>query len=52
MPYTTNNYSSNFKLATAYIPFQNYSRIYIPQEALNKGTIFPELYRPYERKRI
>ncbi len=52
MPYTIENYSPNFKLATAYIPFQNYGQIYSPQEALTKGTLFPQLYRPYQRKRI
>lgn len=35
------------KLATAYVPWQHYGAIYSPAEALEKGTLFPELYRPY-----
>ncbi|HAP93463.1 MAG TPA: hypothetical protein DCM26_02415 [Desulfotomaculum sp.] len=35
------------KLATAYVPRQRYGAIYSPAEALKKGTLFPELYRPY-----
>jgi hypothetical protein len=36
------------ELARAYIVPQMYSRIWSPAEGLMKGTIFPELYRPYE----
>ncbi|MFZ5632852.1 MAG: spore coat associated protein CotJA [Bacillota bacterium] len=35
------------ELATAYIPYQRYGPTYSPAEALEKGTLFPELYRPY-----
>lgn len=35
------------ELARAYIPFQEYTKSWPPEEALNKGTMFPELYRPY-----
>lgn len=36
------------KLATAYIPPQRMIReTFTLTEALNKGTLFPELYRPY-----
>lgn len=35
-------------LAEAYVPFQYYDKSYTPMEALKKGTLFPELYRPYE----
>ncbi|WP_083189685.1 spore coat associated protein CotJA [Orenia metallireducens] len=42
----------DFELAEAYIPFQNYGRRYNLREALRKGTIFVDLYRPYRRRRI
>ncbi|MFZ5596459.1 MAG: spore coat associated protein CotJA [Bacillota bacterium] len=35
------------ELATAYIPYQIYGPIYNPREALERGTLFPALYRPY-----
>lgn len=37
------------ELAEAYIPYQQYTTSYPPPEALEKGTMFPELYRPYEK---
>ncbi len=40
------------ELAQAYIPFQNYGPRFEPMEALSKGTLFIDLYRPYKRKRI
>ena len=35
-------------LASAYIPFQmsDFQNLYEPDEALSKGTIFPELFLP------
>jgi hypothetical protein len=38
------------KLAEAYVPYQRYTISYRPEEALEKGTMFPELYDPYEIK--
>lgn len=35
------------KLAHSYVPFQYLCSIYSPMEGLNRGTIFPELDRPY-----
>jgi hypothetical protein len=36
------------RLATAYVPPQMSARNMFPlSEALHKGTLFPELYRPY-----
>lgn len=35
------------ELARAYVPPQVYSAVWSPAEGLQKGTIFPELYRPY-----
>lgn len=40
----------NNDLARAYIPFQIMDKVYSPREALKKGTLFPELYRPYVMK--
>lgn len=34
-------------LAQAFVVWQKYGQTYSPAEALQKGTIFPELYRPY-----
>ena len=34
-------------LATAYVPPQVFRDMYSLTEALSKGTLFPELYRPY-----
>ncbi|NLK35248.1 MAG: spore coat associated protein CotJA [Gracilibacteraceae bacterium] len=36
-----------FRLATAYIPYQVLQKVYEPMKGLMRGTIFPELYRPY-----
>lgn len=36
-----------FKLARAYVPYQVLQKVYEPAKGLMKGTIFPELYRPY-----
>ena len=33
----------NPELAQAYIPYQIYGKIFMPDEALQKGTAFPEL---------
>ena len=35
------------RLAQAYVIWQKYGRTFTPAEALEKGTIFPDLYRPY-----
>ncbi len=35
------------KLATAYVPFQYLNCVYPPMQGLERGTIFPELDRPY-----
>lgn len=35
------------RLAQAYVPWQRYGRVFSPPEALEKGTLFPELYSPY-----
>lgn len=34
-------------LAHSYVPWQSYNAAFGPQEALMKGTLFPELYGVY-----
>lgn len=36
-----------YQLARAYVPFQAYVERWPPIVGLERGTIFPELYRPY-----
>ena len=43
----TNHECNTMMLAHSYVPWQNYTRAFSPQEALMKGTLFPELYGPY-----
>jgi hypothetical protein len=38
------------QLAQAYVPYQVYMGILPAMEGLRKGTVFPELYRPYPSK--
>ena len=40
-----------FKLARAYIPYQVLGKVYEPMKALMRGTIFPELYELYLKKK-
>ena len=35
------------RLAQAYVPMQVYINHWDPMRALMRGTVFPELYRPY-----
>jgi hypothetical protein len=39
------------RLARAYVPYQTYGRTFDPAEGLLKGTIFPELFMPYDPKK-
>ena len=39
----------NASLAMAYVPFQQWNNVYSMDEALNKGTLFPDLEFPFER---
>ncbi|WP_202710013.1 spore coat associated protein CotJA [Sporosalibacterium faouarense] len=36
------------ELAEGYFPFQVMGKVFKPKEALCKGTLFPELYKPYK----
>ncbi|KAJ50866.1 hypothetical protein BD780_003681 [Clostridium tetanomorphum] len=40
----------NVRLAAAYVPYQKLCTLFSPIEALKHGTVFPELYSPYEGK--
>ncbi|MGD9569740.1 MAG: spore coat associated protein CotJA [Sedimentibacter sp.] len=40
----------NVRLAAGYVPYQFMCELFNPLEALAKGTAFPELYSPYDRK--
>lgn len=40
----------NVRLAAAYVPYQYLCELFSPVEALKKGTVFPELYSPYDGK--
>ncbi len=39
---------NEIKLGQAYIPYQQYKNLFNVNEALYKGTIFKDLYRPYK----
>lgn len=38
---------SEVEYARAYVPYQQYTKSYSPEVSLEKGTMFPELYKPY-----
>ncbi|HEY8889366.1 MAG TPA: spore coat associated protein CotJA [Clostridium sp.] len=38
----------NVRLAAAYVPYQNLCTIFSPIEAIKRGTVFPELFSPYD----
>ncbi len=43
---------SDFPVAMGYVPWQNLHTLYEPDKALQVGTIFPELNKPFEGRRI
>ncbi|WP_406676260.1 spore coat associated protein CotJA [Moorella sp. ACPs] len=43
--------SFSYQLARAYVPWQRFTSRWDPGEGLARGTIFPELYRPYPPRR-
>lgn len=45
--YNDNNTRCYGSLAEACVPWQTMNQVYDGREALKKGTLFPELYRPY-----
>ena len=38
------------RLAAAYVPYQKLCTLFSPIEGLKRGTIFPELYSPWEKE--
>lgn len=51
----SNNKMSRFPedtpLAMSYVPWQKYDEVYGENTALEKGTIFPDLYFPFKGRR-
>lgn len=43
--------SDEFPPAMAYVPWQNFTTVYETDKALEVGTIFPELNKPFSPKR-
>lgn len=43
---------SHFPVAMGYVPWQYLNTLYEPDKALQVGTIFPELNKPFEGRRI
>jgi len=41
----------NMVVAMAYVPFQQFSKVYTPEQALDAGTLFPELDKPFYGRR-
>ncbi|NLY54887.1 MAG: spore coat associated protein CotJA [Firmicutes bacterium] len=39
---------TTMQLGRAYVPFQVLGEMFTPEQALMKGTLFPDLYRPYK----
>ena len=37
----------NFALAMAYVPMQQFEETYDPEQALDNGTLFPALNKPF-----
>ncbi|EYE89644.1 hypothetical protein Q428_01085 [Fervidicella metallireducens AeB] len=40
----------NVRLAAAYVPYQKMCNTFSPIDALKRGTAFPELFSPYDKK--
>ena len=45
--YQAAGFYPTYRLARAYVVRQKYGPLFSPAEALEKGTIFPDLYSPY-----
>ncbi len=43
--------SAMMQLGRAYVPFQVLGEMFTPEQALMKGTLFPELYQPYKPRK-
>jgi hypothetical protein len=51
MPATVPLIVPNAQLAAAYVPIQYYVSSFPPPVALEKGTMFPELFSPYGKEK-
>ncbi|SNX54859.1 spore coat associated protein CotJA [Thermoanaerobacterium sp. RBIITD] len=51
-PYIESYDMSQKGLAEAYIPIQKYVSAYPPEQGLMRGTIFPELDKPYVEEKM
>lgn len=40
-------FPQNTPVAMAYVPFQQIGQIYTPESGLERGTIFPDLDKPF-----
>jgi hypothetical protein len=47
LPCVPEDICEHMVLAHAYVPWQRYTRAFCPEEALMKGTLFPELWGVY-----
>jgi hypothetical protein len=47
MVYYYMNEFMNMRVGYAYVPIQKFGETYTPEEALKRGTLFPELDLPY-----
>ena len=50
--YDPNVMPLNMDYARAYVIFQRYTQSFPVDVALDKGTLFPELYKPYVEKKV
>ncbi len=39
-------------LSKSFVVWQELCKLYPPEEALRKGTVFPELYKPYRQSKM
>ena len=51
-PMPTAPLPENPVVAMAYIPFQQFDRTFAPERALEAGTLFPELDKPFYGKQV
>ena len=47
MPEEASYINDDFVVAMAYVPWQYFTTVYEPDKALQVGTIFPELDKPF-----
>ncbi len=49
-PAVTGRFPSETPLAMVYVPYQTFDKIYDPEYALDRGTVFPELDFPLKNE--